>query len=90
MLQLILNGMIDGLCDLNVLLDPMFLHFPCPNEVSVWYPGLSVQRTNIPNLITALLIDHAAERWRNQFRPSIAPHPGSTLPRFMGKFFFRK
>ena len=26
-LQLILQGMIDGLCDLDILLDPMFLHF---------------------------------------------------------------
>ena len=48
-LQLILQGMIDGLCDLDILLDPIFLHFPRPNEARVWYPGLSVRRTNIPN-----------------------------------------
>ena len=64
-LQLILQGMIDGLCDLDILLDPIFLHFPRPNEARVWYPGLSVRRTNIPKLITALSIDHATERWRN-------------------------
>ena len=61
-MQLILQGMINGLCDLDILLDPMLLHFSRLNEVRVWYPGLSVQRANTPNFITALLIDHAAER----------------------------
>ena len=87
---MILQGMIDGLCNLDILLDPMFLHFPRPNEVRVWYPGLSIQRASIPNLITALSINHAAERWRNQFRTSIAYHPSSSLQRLVGKFLDRK
>ena len=59
-LQLILQGMIDGLCDPDILMDPMFMHFLRLNEVRMWHPCLSVQRTNIPNLITALSIDHSA------------------------------
>ena len=87
MSQLIPQGMIDGLCDLDILLDPLFLPFPRLNEVRFRYPGLSVQRANLPNLITALSIDHAAERWRNQFHTSIASHLGSSLSRLVGKFF---
>ena len=87
---MVLQGMIDGLCDLDILLDPVFLHFPRLNEKRVWYPGLSVKRANLPNLITALSIDYAAERWRSQFRGRIASHPGSSLPRLVGKFFDRE
>ena len=39
--------MIEGLCDLDILLNPIFLRFSRPNEARVWYPGLSVRRTNI-------------------------------------------
>jgi hypothetical protein len=33
-----LQGMIAGHCDLDILLDPFFLHFPAFREVSPWYP----------------------------------------------------
>ena len=87
---MILQGMIDGLCNLDILLDPMFLHFPRLNEDRVWYPGLSVQRANLPNLITAQSIDHAAERWRNPFRVSVSSHPGPSIPLLVGNCFDRE
>ena len=39
-LKRILGGMIAGHCDLDILLDPFFLHYPRPHEERVWYPGL--------------------------------------------------
>ena len=84
-LRFILNGMIAGHCDLDILLDPFFLHFPSHMEVSPWYPGL--REKSILNLISALPLLDAAEPWRTQYRSSIADHPGSSIARLQGKFF---
>ena len=86
-LRVILQGMIEGHCDLDILLDPYFLHFPVYAEVRPWYPGLDCKQKNIPNLITALSLLDSAEPWRNQYRSSIADHPGSSLARLSSKFF---
>ena len=32
--------MIDAHCDLDILLGLVFVHFPYPGEVKMWYPGL--------------------------------------------------
>ena len=85
-LRTILQGIIVGYCDLDILLDPIFLHFPRPKEAKTWYPGSSAGRADIPNLVTALSVDDEAEPWRNQFRSSISDHPGSSIPRLAGKF----
>ena len=85
-LRTILQGMIAGHCDLDILLDPIFLHFPRPKEAKTWYPGSSAGRADIPNLVTALSVDDEAGPWRNQFRSSISDHPGSSIPRLAGKY----
>ncbi|KAG2993628.1 hypothetical protein PC118_g3934 [Phytophthora cactorum] len=45
-LQLVLEGMGRRLCDLDLLLDSFFLHFPQSWEAGVWYPGLSILPTS--------------------------------------------
>ena len=82
-----LEGMIEGHCDLEILLDTFFLHFSSFKEVSPWYPGLGCKPKGIPHLISALPLLDAAEPWRPQYRSSIADHPGSSIARLPGKFF---
>ena len=85
-LRFILQGMISGQCDLDILLDPYFLHFPRTTDKKMWYPGLGSKSRSIPNLATALSMLDFAEPWRNQYRPAIVNHPGSSIPRLIGKF----
>ena len=40
MLRFILQGMMDGHCDLDLFLDPFVIHFPSPVEMRPWYTGL--------------------------------------------------
>ena len=54
MLRFILQGMIDGHCDLDLLLDPFFMHLPSSVKMRPWYPGLGDPQKNTPNLISAL------------------------------------
>ena len=86
-LRFILQGMIDGYCDLDILLDPLFSHFPASSEKILWYPGLECKTTKIPNLMTALSLADSVEPWRNLYRSAIAKHPGSLITRISGKFF---
>ena len=85
-LRFILQGMISGQCDLDILLDPYFLHFPRATDKKMWYPGLGSKSRSIPDLATALSMLDFAEPWRNQFRSAIVNHPGSSIPRLIGKF----
>ncbi|ETL93998.1 hypothetical protein L917_07968, partial [Phytophthora nicotianae] len=39
-LQQVLIGLLRGYCDLDLLKDPFFLHFPRPGEAGAWYPGI--------------------------------------------------
>ena len=78
--------MIEGYCDLVILLEPVFLHLPRLTEKQFWYPGLGTRKTNIPNLASALLLTNSAEPWRNQYRDAIADHPGMSIPLLAGKF----
>ncbi|ETI46918.1 hypothetical protein F443_08765 [Phytophthora nicotianae P1569] len=39
-LQQVLICMLQGYCDLDLLLDPFFLHFPRQGEAGAWYPGI--------------------------------------------------
>ena len=81
----ILKGIIAGHCDLDILLDPLFLHYPRPHEDRIWYPGLG-QSTDPNSLIDALEIADRNEPWRNQFRNSPDPHPAMAISRLHGKF----
>ena len=47
-MQMILQGMINGLCDLEILMDPVFLHLPRPNE----YNGVFPSRNLLESLLT--------------------------------------
>ena len=75
-LRTILQGIIAGHCDLDILLDPIFLHFPRLKEAKTWYPGSSAGRTDIPNLVTALSVDDEAEPWKNHFAHQYRITPG--------------
>ncbi|OWZ02947.1 hypothetical protein PHMEG_00025405 [Phytophthora megakarya] len=84
-LKFVLLCIVAGHCDLDILLDRVFLHFPRPGECSKWYPGLHC--TPRPaNLFQALRDVDRQDPWRNQYRHAIEDHPGSQLPRLEGKF----
>ena len=84
LLRFILQGMIDVHCDLELLLDPFFMHLPSPVETRPWYQGLGDTQKNVINLISALARLDSAEPWRNQFRSRIENHPGSSIARLSG------
>ena len=86
-LRFIRQGMIEGYCDLDVLLDPFFLHLPAPSEKRVWHPGLGCKTTKIPNLVIALSMDVSAEPWRNQYRSAIVNNSGSSITRISANSF---
>ncbi|POM75282.1 Hypothetical protein PHPALM_7633 [Phytophthora palmivora] len=68
-------------CDLDVLLDPFFLHFPKPRHPKIWYPDVSAA-----SLEDALSAVDLAEPWRLQYRRSPADHPATRIPRLQDKF----
>ncbi|KAI9986066.1 hypothetical protein PInf_024913 [Phytophthora infestans] len=87
----------DGWCDVDILLDPSFLHPPRRGDKVAWFPGSVSRQANLedPNLHrpehTSLLetlreIDEA-EPWRIQFRGDPSQHPGHQIQRLVGKFF---
>ena len=43
-LRFILRGMVLGHCDMNILLNLFFLHFPLTRKVQPWYPGLKCKQ----------------------------------------------
>ena len=77
--------MIEGHCDLDILLDPFFLHYPRMHEERVWYPGLE-RNTDLADLLEASKIADREDPWRNQFRNTPGDHPGSQIPRLQNKF----
>ncbi|POM76147.1 Hypothetical protein PHPALM_6653, partial [Phytophthora palmivora] len=68
-------------CDLDILLDPFFLHFPKPRHPKIWYPDVSTA-----SLEDALSVVDLAEPWRLQYRRSSADHPATRIPRLQDKF----
>ena len=86
-LSFILQGIIEGHCDLDLFLDRFFMHLPSPIEMRPWYPGLRDPQKNIPNLISALTRLDSSEPWRIQFRSRIEDHPRSSIARLSGKSF---
>ncbi|GMF47162.1 unnamed protein product [Phytophthora fragariaefolia] len=51
-LELLIIAMREGWCDLDILLDPFFLHFPKRVETVTWCPGVDSRQVNLsdPNL----------------------------------------
>ena len=66
-LKTILRSMIEGHCDLDILLDPFFLHYPRMHEERVWYPGVG-HNTDPTILLEALDMDDQEDPWSNQLR----------------------
>ncbi|KAE9298440.1 hypothetical protein PF008_g23499 [Phytophthora fragariae] len=71
------------LCDIDILLDPFFLHFPKPRVLKEWYPRLT---GNATTLADALEILDAEEPWRLQYRLNPQDHPAMQIARLVGKF----
>ncbi|KAE9264287.1 hypothetical protein PR003_g32855 [Phytophthora rubi] len=77
-LEIFILAMREGWCDLDLLLDPFFLHFPKRSETVMWYPGLASRQANLqgPNLhraeptdlLEALDEANSEDPWRNHFR----------------------
>ena len=65
-----------GHCDLDILLNPFFLHFDLTTKsVPVWYVA-----KRFLSLITALPKLDFTYPWRNRYRTSITAHPGHCFP----------
>ncbi|ETP27897.1 hypothetical protein F442_22819 [Phytophthora nicotianae P10297] len=83
--QQVLIGLLRGYCDLDLLLDPFFLHFPRPDEAGAWYPGIEYG-ADPGDLLDALTITDAADRWRNHYREWPEEYPALEIARLRGKF----
>ncbi|ETN00749.1 hypothetical protein PPTG_17720 [Phytophthora nicotianae INRA-310] len=79
------NRLLRGYCDLDLLLDPFFLQFPRPGEAEAWYPGID-GGADPADLLEALAITDAADRWRNHYRDVPGNHPALEIARLPGKF----
>ncbi|KAF4145948.1 hypothetical protein GN958_ATG04861 [Phytophthora infestans] len=87
----------DGWCDVDILLDPSFLHLPRRGDKVTWFPGSVSRQANLedPNLhrpepaslLEALREIDEAEPWRLQFRGDLSQHPGRQIQRLVSKFF---
>ena len=77
--------MIDGHCDLDILLNHFFLHYPRIHEERVWYPG-SGHNADPADLVEALDMADQEDPWRKQFRNAYWDHPGSQIPRLQDEF----
>ncbi|KAE8987101.1 hypothetical protein PR001_g22424, partial [Phytophthora rubi] len=96
-LEIFIPAMREGWCDLDLLLDPFFLHFPKRSETVTWYPGLASRQANLrdPNLhraeptdlLEALDETNSADPWRNHFRDTPDQHPACSNSRLKDKFF---
>ncbi|KAE9009266.1 hypothetical protein PR003_g33173 [Phytophthora rubi] len=96
-LEIFIAAMREGWCDLDLLLDPFFLHFPKRSETVTWYPGLASRQANLqdPNLhrdeptdlLEALDEANSEDPWRNHFRGAPTQHPAHSIPRLESKFF---
>ncbi|OWY96203.1 hypothetical protein PHMEG_00033590, partial [Phytophthora megakarya] len=96
-LRLFLIAKREGWCDLDLLLDPYFLHFPKLKDEVAWYPWIEVRSANLADpqlnrrepadLFEAPAECDAADPWRTQYRLHHAGHPARRIARLAGKFF---
>ncbi|KAE8961397.1 hypothetical protein PR001_g29078 [Phytophthora rubi] len=78
-----------GCCDLDILLDPVFLRFPQQSEETTWFPGreaLAEGRTSPKSLRSALRDCDQASAWRNHYRTNPGSHPALKIRRLRLKF----
>ncbi|KAE8891459.1 hypothetical protein PF005_g21778 [Phytophthora fragariae] len=96
-LEIFIPAMREGWCDLDLLLDPFFLHFPKRSETVTWYPGLVSRQANLrdpklyqaepTDLLEALNEANSTDPWRNHFRDTPDRHPARSIARLESKFF---
>ncbi|KAE9319648.1 hypothetical protein PF008_g18218 [Phytophthora fragariae] len=96
-LEVLIVAMREGWCNLDLLLDPFFLHFPKRSETVTWFPGLTARQANLADptlhrhepvdLLAALGEDNSADPWRNHFRDLPQQHPANSISRLTDKFF---
>ncbi|KAE9018182.1 hypothetical protein PF011_g6373 [Phytophthora fragariae] len=96
-LEIFIPAMREGWCDLDLLLDPFFLHFPKRSETVTWYPGLVSRQANLrdstlhraepTDLLEALDEANSADPWRNHFRDTTDQDPARSIARLESKFF---
>ncbi|KAE8960112.1 hypothetical protein PR001_g30492 [Phytophthora rubi] len=78
-----------GCCDLDILLDPVFLRFPQQSEEATWFPGreaLAEGRAAPKSLRSALRDCDQASAWRNHYRANPSSHPALKIRRLRLKF----
>ncbi|OWZ17319.1 hypothetical protein PHMEG_0008755 [Phytophthora megakarya] len=82
--------------DIDLLLDPYFLHLPMPQDRARWFPGSVSRATNLAqptanlpestDLITAQFECDQADPWHNHFGNPGTAHPSLQIPRLANKF----
>ncbi|KAE9306183.1 hypothetical protein PR003_g21305 [Phytophthora rubi] len=78
-----------GCCDLDILLDPVFLRFLQQSEEAIWFPGreaLAEGRPAPKSLRAALRDCDRASTWRNHYRTNPDSHPALKIRRLRLKF----
>ena len=84
-LEKVLQGMVEGHCDLDILLDPFFQPVTPTRQLTLWYP--IVDRSNPQaGLLEAMQAADDAQPWRIFYREHIQDHPAFKIPRLPGKF----
>ena len=84
-LQVVLQGIVQGHCDLDILMDPYLWHMVPTRGLTPWYPGAGpVSSTS--SLIDCLRQDDAASPWRVKHRDRVTQHPAYAVQRLRGKF----
>ncbi|OWZ07074.1 hypothetical protein PHMEG_00020581 [Phytophthora megakarya] len=82
-LPIFVTAMQEGWCNLDLLLDPYFMHFPKRSDDVTWYPGIEARRAGRPDpasLIEALVDCDSADRWGNHCRVTPETHPARQIP----------
>ncbi|KAE8908156.1 hypothetical protein PF003_g7787 [Phytophthora fragariae] len=82
--------------DVDLLLDPFFLHLPTIQGEITWYPGIVSRAANTGNpaqhqgepndLLEALVEADTHDHWRNHYRDRPQDHPAGWIGRLVAKF----
>ncbi|OWZ11694.1 hypothetical protein PHMEG_00015250 [Phytophthora megakarya] len=96
-LFLFIIAMREGWCDLDLLIDPFFMHFPQRATDVLWYTGIEARRDNLAdpqlnhrefaNLIVVFDESNEADPWRTHYRLNHADHPARRIAHLAGTFF---
>ncbi|ETP00211.1 hypothetical protein F441_22370 [Phytophthora nicotianae CJ01A1] len=70
-------------CDLDILLDPFFMHLPKSRKPKEWYPRVE---NDGDTLADALVIVDREDPWHNHYRDRPAEHPSMQIARLSDKF----